>query len=131
LELSTEGAFASSGPRADGSGATFLLGLASPRYCERARVGSITLGTCGVIEVGAVSATGLGVTRPDTRLSYWFAAGIGIQGSVALAADAELRIGGDLLVVATRTRFELDYAPLFRPNPLVPAVRLSLAAGLL
>jgi hypothetical protein len=126
-----EGAFASGGPRIDGSGATFLLGLASPRYCERARVGSIGLGSCGVIEVGAVSATGLGVTRPETRLSYWVAAGVGIQGSVPLAADAELRVDGDLLVVATRTRFELDYALFFRPNLLVPAVRLTLAAGLL
>jgi hypothetical protein len=131
LELSAEGAFASHGPRFDGGGATFVLALASPRYCVRARVGSISFGPCGILEVGALSATGFGVTRPNTQLSYWVAAGVGIQASVPLAADTELRIGGELLIVATRTRFELDSATLYRPNLAVPAARLSLAAGFL
>jgi hypothetical protein len=37
---------------------------------------------------------------------------------------------GDLLLVATRTRYELDGELRYRPNAVVPAIRLALAAGI-
>lgn len=131
LEVSADAAFASSGPRSDGSGATFVLGLASPRYCEHARVDSLALGVCGALEVGAVSATGFGVKQSNTQLSYWVAAGVGLQANLPLSNDAELRFSGDVLVAVTRTRFELDHAAIFRPHALIPAARLTIATGLL
>ncbi len=130
LELSANGAFGVEEARADGTGASFLLAFAEPRYCGRMAAAFGTLGACGLFELGASRASGFGVDYPSAQWSAWFAPGIGVAASVPLASGAELSLMGDLLWVVTRTRFELDGVLRYRPNALVPAVRLVLAAGM-
>lgn len=130
LELSANGAFGVEEARADGTGASFLLAFAEPRYCGRMGAAFGALGACGLFELGASRASGFGVDYPSAQWSAWFAPGIGVAASVPLSSGAELSLMGDLLWVVTRTRFELDGALRYRPNALVPAVRLVLAAGI-
>ncbi len=130
LALSFDLSFASAGPRARGEGAHFVLALAAPRYCARSRLGSATVAACGLVEIGAASATGFGVERPRTRWSPWLSPGAGIEAGVSLPGGGELLLAADLLAVALRTRFELDGGLLFQPNLLVPAARLTLATGI-
>lgn len=130
LELLLSGAFASTGFRRDGRGATFWQWHASPRYCVQARFGTTRVGPCAVTEIGLIKGAGFGVEQPKTQRTWWFAPGLGVQADWRLPSGAELLVGGDLLLAATRTSFELDSEPLFRPHLLIPALRLALVGGL-
>jgi hypothetical protein len=130
LELSLSGAFASTGYRSDGRGATLWQWHATPRYCVQARFGATRVGPCVSTEVGLIKAAGFGVEQPKTQRTWWVAPGLGLQADWRLQSGAELLVGADLLVAATRTRFELDSEQLFRPHLLIPALRLALVGGL-
>lgn len=130
LELSLSGAFASTGFRGDGRGATLWQWYATPRYCVQARFGTTWVGPCASTEVGLIKAAGFGVEQPKTQRTWWVAPGLGLQADWRLQSGARLLVGADLLVAATRTRFQLDAEPLFRPHLLVPALRLALVGGL-
>lgn len=130
LEVSLSVAFASTGFRSDGNGATFWQWYATPRYCVQARFGTTRVGPCASTEVGLIKAAGFGVEQPKTQRRWWVAPGLGLQAAWRLQSGAELLVGGDLLVAATRTSFELDSEQLFRPHLLIPALRLALVGGL-
>lgn len=130
LELSLSGAFASTGFRGDGRGATLWQWYATPRYCVQARFGTTRVGPCASTEVGLIKAAGFGVEQPKTQRTWWVAPGLGLQAAWRLESGVELLVGGDLLVAATRTRFRLDSEQLFRPHLLIPALRLALVGGL-
>jgi hypothetical protein len=130
LELALSGTFASTGFRGDGRGATLWQWYATPRYCVQARFGTTRVGPCALAEVGLIKAAGFGVEQPKTQRTWWVAPGLGLQADFRLKSGAELLVGGDLLVAASRTSFELDSERLFRPHLLIPALRLGLVAGL-
>lgn len=130
LELSLSGAFASTGFRSDGRGASFWQWYATPRYCVQARFGTTRVGPCASTEVGLIKAAGFGVEQPRTQRTWWVAPGLGLQADWRLRSGVQLLVGGDLLIAATRTRFELDSKQLFRPHLLIPALRLALVGGL-
>lgn len=130
LELSLGAAFASTGYRADGRGASFWQWAATPSYCYQTKVGPVRVGPCAVVELSLVKATGFGVTRPKTEHNAWLAPGLGLQASLGLGSGTELLLSADLRVIARRTRFELASEQVFRANLLVPALRLALAAGI-
>jgi hypothetical protein len=130
LELAVSGAFASTGFRSDGRGATLWQWYATPRYCVQARFGTTRFGPCASTEVGLIKAAGFGVEQPKTQRTWWVAPGLGLQAHWRLPSGAELQVGGDLMLAATRTSFELDSEQLFRPHLLIPALRLALVGGL-
>jgi hypothetical protein len=130
LELVLSGAFASTGFRSDGRGATLWQWYATPRYCVQARFGTTRVGPCASTEVGLIKAAGFGVEQPKTQRTWWVAPGLGLQAGWRLQSGAELQVGADLLVAATRTSFKLDSEQLFRPHLVIPALRLALVGGL-
>ena len=130
LELSLSGAFASTGFRGDGRGATLWQWYTTPRYCVQARFGATRVGPCASTEVGLIKAAGFGVEQPQTQRTWWVAPGLGLQADWRLSPGAQLLVGADVLVAATRTRFQLDAEQLFRPHLLIPALRLALVGGL-
>ena len=118
--------FATYGPRADGAGATFLLGAVAPRACYEWS----PVGVCALFEVGVLRAAGFGVDAPQANSSLWFAPGVGVRLSHTLASGTRVALDVQGMINATSTRFELDGTTIHQSKRFIPAVRLSCAAWL-
>jgi hypothetical protein len=131
LELSGGAAFAATGRSTDGRVATFSHWYGVPRYCFEALLDWGRFGGCAVLEIGRIRASGFGVTLPKTQRSWWVAPGLGLQLTRRMRSGAELIVGAEALVATVRPDFYLASEPLFRPNLVIPALRLGLLGGVL
>lgn len=86
LELSLSGAFASTGFRGDGRGATLWQWYATPRYCVQARFGTTRVGPCASTEVG--------LTRRLWRRAAENAANLVGRARLGAAGGLAARVGG-------------------------------------
>jgi hypothetical protein len=131
FEISLGSAFSTSDKVEGARVATFSQWFGVPRYCFETPMARWRLGGCGSAELGVIHASGFGVDQPRTQREWWLAPGLGLQAQAQLMSGTQLLLGVDVLLAATRPRFERAGTTVHTPNRLMPALRLALVGGLL
>jgi len=113
------------------AGGTFELVSGTLYACNVFGGGWLELGPCAQLDVGRIEASGLGVTRIDTKSTLWLAAGAGGLGVAKLDARGNwsLPVHLDLLVPLERRDFVLQNVPgvVYHPPYLAGRAAVGLA----
>lgn len=112
------------------AGGTFQLAAGGARACFVPRRGRWTPLACGGFELGRLSGTGQGVTRPETGDALWRALRADLGVTMALSGNTALLLTGGVAVPLARPAFVLDESELvYQPSRLAGRFTAGLEIG--
>jgi hypothetical protein len=113
------------------AGANFSMAGASVAFCPAFHPGVARVAGCAAVEIGGMSAKGVGVSRAHTERSFWAAADLGTRFTWTPRGPIRLFLRADMVVPLIRPGIGVGGLPeLFRVPPVGGRLGLGLAFGL-